>query len=70
MMTVCHYAKPFDYAQQIAQPSSVLVVCATHDDIAHVTAAIRAERQQAGDLGEGVRVDRYVSLHYTQAQKA
>jgi ATP-dependent exoDNAse (exonuclease V) alpha subunit len=51
------------------QPSSVLVVCATHDDIAHVTAAIRAERQHAGELGEGVRVDRYVPLHYTAAQK-
>jgi conjugative relaxase-like TrwC/TraI family protein len=51
------------------QPSSVLVVCATHDDIAHVTAAIRAERQQSGELGEGVRVDRYVPLHYTLAQK-
>ena len=47
------------------QPSSVLVVCATHDDIAYVTAAIRADRQQAGELGEGVRVDRYVPLHYT-----
>jgi ATP-dependent exoDNAse (exonuclease V) alpha subunit len=51
------------------QPSSVLVVCATHDDIAQVTAAIRAERQQAGELGEGMRVDRYVPLHYTLAQK-
>jgi hypothetical protein len=51
------------------QPSSVLVVCATHDDIAQVTAAIRAQRQQAGELGEGVRVDRYVPLHYTLAQK-
>src|SRR5713101_4003213 len=53
----------------LGQPSSVLVVCATHDDIAQVTAAIRAERQQAGELGEGVRVDRYVPLHYTLAQK-
>ena len=52
------------------QPSSVLVVCATHDDIAQVTAAIRAERQHAGELGEGVRVDRYVPLHYTLAQKS
>jgi ATP-dependent exoDNAse (exonuclease V) alpha subunit len=49
--------------------SSVLVVCATHDDIAHVTAEIRAERYQGGELGEGVRVDRYVPLHYTAAQK-
>ena len=52
------------------QPRSVLVVCATHDDIAHVTAAIRAERHHAGELGEGIRVDRYVPLHYTLAQKS
>jgi hypothetical protein len=41
----------------------VLVVCATHDDIAHVTAAIRAERYHGGELGESVRGDRYVPLH-------
>lgn len=52
------------------QPRSVLVICATHDDIAHVTAAIRAERHQAGELGEGIRVDRYVPLHYTLAQRS
>jgi conjugative relaxase-like TrwC/TraI family protein len=51
------------------QPSSVLVVCATHDDIARVTEAIRSERAQRGELGEGVQVDRFVPLHYTQAQK-
>jgi conjugative relaxase-like TrwC/TraI family protein len=51
------------------EPRSVLVVCATHNDIAHITAAIRAERQQAGELGEGARVERYVPLHYTLAQK-
>jgi hypothetical protein len=47
----------------------VLVVCATHEEIAQVTAAIRAERSHGGELGEGVRVDRYVPLHYTLAQK-
>jgi len=47
----------------------VLVVCATHDDIAQVTTAIRGERQQAGELGNGVLVDHYVPLHYTPAQK-
>jgi hypothetical protein len=51
------------------QPSSVLVVCATHDDIAQVTAAIRSERSQRGEIGQGVQLDRYVPLHYTQAQK-
>src|SRR5258708_7451246 len=35
------------------QPSSVLVVCATHDDIAQVTAPVRAERQQGGEPGAG-----------------
>jgi conjugative relaxase-like TrwC/TraI family protein len=52
------------------QPSAVLVVCATHDDIADVTDAIRAERYQAGELGEAVTVDRYVPQHYTLAQKS
>jgi conjugative relaxase-like TrwC/TraI family protein len=51
------------------EPSSVLVVCATHHDIAQVTAAIRTERQHAGELGAGLTVDRYVPLHYTVAQK-
>ena len=51
------------------EPRSVLVVCATHDDIAQVTAAIRSERAQRGEIGQGVPVDRYVPLHYTQAQK-
>jgi hypothetical protein len=48
---------------------SVLVVCATHDEIREVTAAIRDERQQAGELGQAVTVERYVPLHYTMAQK-
>lgn len=52
------------------QDRAVLVVCATHDDIAQVTAAIRSDRAQRGELGEGVAVDRYVPLHYTDAQKS
>ena len=52
------------------QSSSVLVVCATHDDIAQVTAAIRAERAHGGRARRGrCTVDRYVPLHYTLAQK-
>jgi hypothetical protein len=47
----------------------VLVVCATHHHIAQVTAAIRAERQQAGELGARVTVDRYLPVQYTLAQK-
>jgi conjugative relaxase-like TrwC/TraI family protein len=48
---------------------SVLVVCATHEDIGDVTTAIREQRRQAGELGQAVTVDRYVPLHYTTAQK-
>ena len=34
-----------------------------------MTAAIRADRQQAGELGEAVRMDRLEPAHYTAAQK-
>jgi hypothetical protein len=51
------------------EPRSVLVVCATHEDIGEVTAAIREQRQRAGELGHAVTVERYVPLHYTTAQK-
>jgi hypothetical protein len=36
---------------------------------AQQTAAIRADRYHGGEFGEGVRMDRYVPLHYTVAQK-
>jgi conjugative relaxase-like TrwC/TraI family protein len=49
---------------------NVLVVCATHEEIASVTEAIRAERLQAGELGENTRVERLVPQNYTAAQKA
>lgn len=48
---------------------SVLVVCATHDEIAKVTDAIRESRQRAGELGETRQVTRDVSLGWTAAQK-
>ena len=51
------------------QQREVLVVCATHDEIANVTEAIRAERRQAGELGDSKRVERYVPQNSTTAQK-
>jgi ATP-dependent exoDNAse (exonuclease V) alpha subunit len=48
----------------------VLVVCATHEEIANVTDAIRAERKRAGELGESSRVERLVPQSYTTAQKS
>ncbi len=48
---------------------SVLVVCATHDEIARVTDAIRERRKQAGLLGDAHSVARDVALGWTTAQK-
>src|SRR5215471_5547148 len=44
------------------QRSTVLVVTPTHDEIDHVTSAIRAERQARGELTNGIPTERYVSL--------
>ena len=48
---------------------SVLVVCATHEEIGRVTEAIRAARKRAGFLGEAIHLSRDVSLNWTTAQK-
>ena len=48
----------------------VLIVCATHEEIASVTSAIRLERRAAGELDHSVTVDRHVPLNYTAAQKS
>ena len=49
---------------------SVLVVCATHDEIARVTDAIRERRKEAGLLGDAHSVARDVALGWTTAQKS
>jgi conjugative relaxase-like TrwC/TraI family protein len=46
-----------------------LVVCATHDEIDRVTEAIRGQRRKSGELGQGVSLERRVSLGWTVAQK-
>ena len=51
-------------------PRQVLVVCATHEEIAQVTEAIRAERERAGDLGESAWLHCYVPQNFTNAQKS
>jgi conjugative relaxase-like TrwC/TraI family protein len=48
---------------------SVLVVCATHEEIDRVTVAIREGRKQAGELGESRLVARDAALGWTAAQK-
>jgi conjugative relaxase-like TrwC/TraI family protein len=52
-----------------SQSEKTLVVCATHDDINHVTEAIRSARKRKGELGTGVVLTRHVSLNWTTAQK-
>jgi conjugative relaxase-like TrwC/TraI family protein len=65
-----------DRAQAVAQAFTeskgrdVLVVCATHDEIDRVTEAIRASREQNGDLGESLQLPRDVSVNWTAAQKS
>ena len=54
---------------QRTQSRSVLVVCATHDEIARVTDAIRERRKEAGLLGDAHLVARDVALGWTTAQK-
>src|SRR5581483_2610616 len=48
---------------------NILVVCATHEEIGHVTEAIRAERRRTGELGESAPVECLVPQNYTTAQK-
>jgi ATP-dependent exoDNAse (exonuclease V) alpha subunit len=65
-----------DRAQAIAEAytkargQNALVVCATHDEIDHVTEAIRSARKKAGKLGKSVQVTRDVSQNWTTVQKS
>src|SRR5437762_8830461 len=57
------------YAESNGRRPNVLVVCATHDEIDHVTDAIRSDRKRKGELGPNIAVTRDVSLNWTTAQK-
>jgi ATP-dependent exoDNAse (exonuclease V) alpha subunit len=48
----------------------VLVVAATHEEIGHITEAIRAERTRAGELGQSTRQQHHVPLNWTSAEKS
>jgi ATP-dependent exoDNAse (exonuclease V) alpha subunit len=51
------------------QPCSVLVVAATHEEISHITDAIRAERTRTGELGQSTHQQHHVPLNWTSAEK-
>jgi conjugative relaxase-like TrwC/TraI family protein len=67
----------FDRSQAVAElhrefrakGHDTLVVAATHEEISHITEAIRRDRQEHSELGVGHSFDRYVPLQWTAAQK-
>ena len=52
------------------QLRSVLVVAATHEEIGHITEAIRAERTRTGELGQSTHQQHHVPLNWTSAEKS
>jgi conjugative relaxase-like TrwC/TraI family protein len=52
------------------QPRSVLVVAATHEEIGHITDAIRAERTRTGELGRSTHQQHHIPLNWTSAEKS
>lgn len=49
---------------------SVLVVCSTNEEVNRVNEAIRADRKEWGELGQGQEKERLDPLHWTSAQKS
>ena len=52
------------------QPRSVLVVAPTHEEIGHITEAIRAERTRTGELGQSTHQQHHIPLNWTSAEKS
>jgi ATP-dependent exoDNAse (exonuclease V) alpha subunit len=48
----------------------VLVVAATHEEIGHITDAIRAERTRTGELGQSAHQQHHIPLNWTSAEKS
>jgi conjugative relaxase-like TrwC/TraI family protein len=58
------------YRQMTADSSRrILVVAPTHEEIRRISEAIRSDRKERGELGDGRVKDRLVSLQWTDAQK-
>ena len=64
------YAEAQAQANAKGQPRSVLVVAATHEEIGHITEAIRAERTRTGELGQSTHQQHHVPLNWTSAEKS
>lgn len=58
------------YREMTVNPDRrVLVVAATHEEIGRVTAAIRHDLKEHGELATGTILERHVPLQWTEAQK-
>ena len=64
------YSEAQAQANAKGQPRSVLVVAATHEEIGHITEAIRAERTRTGELGQSTHQQHHVPLNWTSAEKS
>jgi hypothetical protein len=67
-------SKPFDRPEAVAAAyraasGTTLCVCPTHEEIEHVTAAIRDDRTRHGELRDSRMLERFAPLHWTAAQK-
>jgi ATP-dependent exoDNAse (exonuclease V) alpha subunit len=63
------YARYRGQTNARGEASTVLAVCWTHEEVGRVTESIREERRRAGELGEGMTLDRHVDLKWTEARK-
>jgi conjugative relaxase-like TrwC/TraI family protein len=64
------YSEAQAEANAKGQPRSVLVVAATHEEIGHITEAIRTERTRTGELGMNTHQEHHVPLNWTRAEKS
>src|SRR5271165_1082537 len=64
------YSEAQAQANAKGQPCCVLVVAPTHEEIGHITEAIRAERTRSGELGQSTHQQNHIPLNWTSAEKS
>ena len=64
------YSEVHAQANAKGPPRSVLVVAPTHEEIGHITEAIRAERTRTGELGQSTHQQHHIPLNWTSAEKS
>ncbi len=64
------YSEARAQANAKGHPRSVLVVAPTHEEIGHITEAIRTERTRTGELGQSTHQQHHIPLNWTNAEKS